>query len=541
MAKSESQTLKYERPLLFRVGLCLLSILTISLSKTSLACDMTKEDRNEIYINPDFNFLHYGSKSKSAGPITTEIVNCRKSEGKYLVFSLGLKKSSLISDVSHLSYDGRLISDKQCSIKYGSAVFPNMTSLEEKFQLDHQKQFKVLRSCLQFRIRDIDKEMIQFSPNQATCRVTPGPDSTFALDGNYCYIKVNPRTHLQVAVEVKQDCRDSKFLVANSISAQDLNIVANTWISGDESGQSHDLEYVRSFPIKMSLLPSKKLFPLADNNIKEEIQYPSSYNVSLEAGPIQFQKVGAGRFNFDFSLAVNNQGPESCVPGKPCSSNSNFNMPVGGEIQLSEVNADGTELVRRFPFLAVAPPQFQGILKNTYRPVIEDFEFKPGSKYQVTFTMTDPVEDFRRAQVKINSIKFELPKVSDSLPNIPSTPTMGNIRDFKVMDALPSGMTPGTVDSALSELNRILKDGKATVQWPQAFETVCSARGLQNCVELSRVSEVFNISVEFQAGKIDPNTNLLNVSDIVLGGESALGPLLRGSVEQLPSYVCGGQ
>jgi hypothetical protein len=240
-------------------------------------------------------------------------------------------------------------------------------------------------------------------------------------------------------------------------------------------------------------------------------------------------------------LAVNNQGPESCVPGKPCSSNSNFNMPVGGEIQLSEVNADGTELVRRFPFLAVAPPQFQGILKNTYRPVIEDFEFKPGSKYQVTFTMTDPVEDFRRAQVKINSIKFELPKVSDSLPNIPSTPTMGNIRDFKVMDALPSGMTPGTVDSALSELNRILKDGKATVQWPQAFETVCSARGLQNCVELSRVSEVFNISVEFQAGKIDPNTNLLNVSDIVLGGESALGPLVRGNVEHLPSYDCGGQ
>jgi hypothetical protein len=529
---------KLRRSCLALVSICL-TLFTLGFPKTSLACEMTKEDRNEIYINPDLNFLHYGSKSKSAGPITTEIVNCRKSDGKFLMLSLGLKNSSLISDVSHLSYDGRFVSDMQCSISHANSIFPNIASFEQRFKKNLQSQFKALRSCLYFRVRDFNKEPIHINNNQAACRVTPGPDATFALEGDFCFIKVNPRAHLQLAVEVKQECRNSDFLVAHNISAQDLNLVANTWIAGDDSGQSNDLEYVRSIPIKVSLLPSRKVLPVAENNIKEEIQYPSSYNVSINAGPIQLQKVGPGRFNFDFALAVNNQGREVCISDKPCSGPSNFNMPVGGEIELFEITSSGPELVRRYPFLAIVPPQFQGILKNTNRSVIEDFDFKPGSKYQIVFTMSDPAEDYRKAQVRVNSIKFELPKVSDSLPNIQPTPTLGNLREFRVMDSLPSGMTPKTVDSALSELNRILKDGKTTVQWPLSFDSYCSSENPQRCTDVSRVSDAFRISVLFQAGKVDADTNILNMSHFILSGESPLGPLYQGHVESLPSYQCG--
>ncbi|MFN8845452.1 MAG: hypothetical protein ACK5W9_01250 [Bdellovibrionales bacterium] len=496
---------------------------------------MLKPDKSEIYINPDLQYVHFGNKLETTGPITSEIFKCQKSSGKHLMFSIGVKRASVFSDVEHISYDGQY-KQNQCTFKNS-----NLDNADQDFekQVAHQihKQHHFIRSCLYLRVRDLGRTPLDFKPNQAACRMRAQTSGTIIMDGDYCFAKINRQQHLQLSVEVKQNCLNSEYLKSQNISAQDLDLVVNTWVAGDDSGVSSDLEYLRSIPVKVSLLPSSKLLSKSENLNKSEIEFPDTYNVNIHQGPFSLQNVGTDRFNIDYSLEVSNRSDDICVNGLPCTNVSNYTVPVAGQIELSEIINSQEEYIKSWPFLSQAPAQYQGVLKNSITPVIEKFKFDPRKIYQVTFKMLDPYEDYWFALNRIVAIKFNLPTPNESLDNIQSTPTTEVLGEFKALSSLPSSMVRHAISRSIEELNAVLRNGGNRNMWPPRYDNICFG-DVKNCSPLEKLPEIVNLKIRFRVKGVDPLSGKMIFQSIqIQKWEKGQKVKIKHS-ENLPEHSC---
>jgi hypothetical protein len=500
------------------------------------ACMMSKVDRNQIFMRPDLQFLHIGTKMSSMGPITSEINGCQKSEGQFLMFSIGVKRPGLVTDVDNISYDG-IISENSCRIE--RSTFKGGYSQKEEAQAII-KQLAAVRQCLYLRVRNLNEKPIEFEPEQTACKVTEQKDKTIILQGDYCFLPVQSDTQLQVSIETKQECLKPEYLAKKKISAQDIEIVANAWLAEDNSGSSTSIEYLQSMSVRFGILASEKTIPLAENFIKKEVQYPTQYNVDINPGSLILQKVGDRRYNIDFSLEVKNRTKEVCVADQACSSVANYQAPVAGQVELFELQGTKPEYMYGWPFLAVAAPQYQGLVKNVIRPTLEKKEFEPNSKYRLVYTMYNPEQDYRSALKKLQARQFTVPSVSETLESLPMAPVMGSNSMQQNMPGFPTSMLLEAAYNVTTEFRKATRQGKDTILWPLYYTQICNGVGdskAMRCVEARSLPEVVTITIDFTTGKLDPGTSILALKTISATKKSTILPELS-DLNSLPRYRC---
>lgn len=519
---------------LLNTKLILSTALTTALfSITSQACEMSKETVKGIYIQPDSQYLHFGEGPETHGPITANIYKCQKSAGKYLMFSLGTARPGLASDVSNITYDGK-ITKQNCRIENSNFVKEDLNTLVES---SLRKQFQTIRQCLYLRVRDLNRTPIQFKQKQTSCRMKEQTNGTVTMEGDYCFIKINPRQELQVSIEVKQDCLNPEFLAYSKIDLQDINLFMNAWITSDDSGVDPDAQYIRSLPSRAVFLPSTKNLKLSENPSRPEIAFPSTYKTDINPGNITIQKTGVNRYNLDFSLEVQNRSQSTCVQNLPCTSPSNYQAPVAGEVELNQIINGKKEYVTSYWHIGEAPAQWQGLLKNENLTILENVELKKGQQYEMTFTMLDPYDDYRLALRKRSEIKFNLPTPNETLDNVQPTPIMDNSRSMDGLSPINTSMIKFSVDSMIEQLNTALRSSRVSIFWPQIYSQSCVPSTGQ-CLSLGKGPALVDIKVQFTLGDLDPNTQVFKLQNIQIKKQSSVMASYQKSVKALPTYKC---
>jgi len=497
-----------------------------------LACRMSREGKQNFFINPELQVSGIFSDAQRRPANPSLVDRCQPNAGKFMMISTGIRVPSANSDTADISFDGTLL-ENACSIKNSLSFLGPQSFSEKKANFDNRYHF--LRKCTHIQVYDTEKSKIQFNPNQRACKITSLGEGILRLDGEYCFLKIHPSNRFAVQIVINDECKTDATLTSHEIYYQDIEGVINTYVVGDDSGLSTDIDPLGSNRFRIFIQPPSRLFPLSEAFDQETPRFVTTYAPDLNLGPVKIR----GQNNIWFlslGLEANNRNPKNCI-SKACNQISNFSVPVVGEVELFRKAKDRFNSIDNWWFAALLEPNYQGILRNAERNIM-DLGILENDEFKLTVTFVDPYEDFNLFVSQIQQFLIDLKSVNGTagIDVIQPINPLAQLIGLRYLDGLPNLRSPDMAEElgrVIDSLNRL----GLHRQWPSYFSKVCNS-SLSTCVNAGRSRFYLRLSLEFQIGEGTSASGHLNLKNLRVRRESAVDKSFYKPVMALPEVSC---
>ncbi|QDK37259.1 hypothetical protein [Bdellovibrio sp. NC01] len=498
-------------------------------------CKMSRDPKMNFAISTETQSITGFGEAADTPQAPSVIERCQTDSGKYLMFSLGVRRPTLNSDVADVSFDGQLI-DTKCSV--ANSFLKDQPDYQERAQVI-DKQYKALRACTFLQIYDLDNKPIDFTPSQDHCQISRQQNGTLKMEGDYCFLRIRPNNRFAVTTIIKDECRNAAYMSAHGIEPQDIEASLNAYVVGDASGISTDVDPIGATKTRIYIAPHSKLLKLSEDFGAETPRFPTEFNADVHMGELKIR--GANEtFTVDMSLLVDNRSKKSCYNGM-CASPSDFDVPVVGEVELSEVRRDGTlNYMDSWWHAGLANPRWMGLMKSGPH-ILNETELKPGMRYHMTVTFVDPLEDFTLFTKDIQQMVIDLKTLQGTagLDVITPLASLGNLTGLVGLDNLPSMSSPN-MDTEMERILKTLEKLGKDRNWPSYFDDICNS-SRASCVKAGKSKFYSKLSVEFTIGELDPNEGIWTLKDYVVKRESPVFGNYTTRPEALPTVTCEAQ
>jgi hypothetical protein len=515
--------------LFYFVGL----ILAPMVPTASEACTMSRDPKANIYFRYDSGaFGFYGGGNETPPPSAVD--NCQGNEGKFLMITTGVRRQGFSSDVDQVSFDGTW-RESQCRLADSPVPLPVDSAATTAVI---KEQHRILRSCVGVAVSSVGNTRLDVPPNPK-CKVNRVSPKEVVITGDACFVPILPRMRLAVGLKINPECATAAFLRENSIPAMDVEAVLSTFVAGDATGFSPDVESVGFRRFRVTVTPDEKLMPLAEEISEGRPRFPSTYIGDIHPGDVTVQEIGDREFSLRFSWLMRNVAPSRCLDGV-CASPAGFSLPTAAEVRLFRVVGDERESIHDWMQSEVVFPQWNGLVPGD-AVQLEPGKLEIGGRYVVQARFIDPYEDYRLAESRVQQLLIDLSSFSGK----PGVGQIGSIEGLTPLTGLPNlGAMPqlGVADpnSLLNQFQsalRFLGRFQAERSWPQFFEQICDITG-QNCLPAGKQPKYTEVETEFTLGDLDPMTAEAKLTDIRIRRTSPLGGNYDQAVNGLPRIAC---
>jgi hypothetical protein len=501
-------------------------------------CRMSRDPKANYFISPEGQTSGIFSDNSNRPQAPSTIDKCPEESGHFMMFAYGVLRTGINSDVSDVTIDGNIF-DTKCSIQ--NSPGPVGSSFVNEKLLVNTK-LKALRACTFLQVADLDRNPLDYKPNQTTCKITSMGQGLVRAEGQYCFFRIRPNNRFAVNVVVKDECKDANYLKQNGINPQDIEASLNAYVVGDDSGYSSDVTAIGTRQMRFYIQPSSQLMPLSEDNGPDVPRFAAEYNADIHMGDLRMAGGNGNTDGFTIlpSLLVSNTGSPKCAQGF-CAGPADFDVPVVGEFALYKVGANGaTEMIDSWWAGALAQPQWQGLL-HLVGHTINESELHTGDRYQLTVTFVDPYDDFTLYSKYFEQLMIDLHSTEgtagiDTIAPISSLAPLGGVSGLFGLPTLSGPDENIDLSNILTALRK-LGDNR---QWPTYYDNICNANH-QSCVKSGKVKFFNKLTTNFTLGNYDASIDSWEIKNLSVARQSPVFNNYSKGTSALPSVQCGGQ
>lgn len=502
-------------------------------------CQMSKDFKFNFFISTDNkNSGLYGAMADRIPP--TVVSNCRGASGKFLGFGLGLRQPYFSSDAADVSFDGD-IRKEICEIK--NSTFEDPMTFDEKKQL-FDEQFKLLRQCTYLEITHLDAKPIQFNPNQNHCKMTKLPNGKVKAEGDFCYIRINPELRVALSVILRPECASSEFLVKNKLQYRDLEALLQAFVVEDDKSLVTE-NMIGTTKVRLSMMPESSAISVNQDAGPETAQFPTTFTADIHQGPIIIRDGSFGddkKTFFDLSLMLDTRSARKCGRSGACVGPGDYQIPVAGEVELSEITASGKKQFLDSwyagnPTDPFAKGHWQGIFRFG-RKVSEGLEMQIGKTYEVQVNFYNPSDDYIMLIKGWEQILVDLTLMNGTagkdfiqpmnalnsllgLPEIPILPQLGSTE----------------IEDQIEKVRQIMQKLGQDQTFPPYYLQVCDPL-MRSCQKMNSHSKYLTLTTRFTIEGISDEDGSYILSKIQTNRDSHFLKNYRKTPTALPKLVC---
>ncbi|MCX7979123.1 MAG: hypothetical protein N2578_08980, partial [Bdellovibrionaceae bacterium] len=511
----------------------LVSLASLSYCSSAWACKMSRDPKYNYFTSYESGTrsMFYEASLRQHSP--TVIERCGQSGGKKLLLALGVRAQSFQSDVSEISFDGKF-SPERCELL--NSLSKNSVDAEARTGA-LERQFRALRTCANIQVYDLDGRHISYRPNQARCKITSIGNGVLQLEGDFCFLDVNPRNRFAVLTNIKPECADAKFLKKHNIQPQDIEGTLNAFLTGDDSGFSTDVDPLGSSRVRLYIQPGRDLMPLTEAYSDSMARFPTEYAADINIGHLKIRGSDQN-YMVDLSVEVDNRGAPRCSRSF-CAAPNDFTIPVVGEVELVQMLPGGrSRFIDSWWHAGFAHPQWQGLVRSFERN-LNEITMSKGERYQLTVTFYDPFEDWQLFAKAAEQFLIDLRGTQGTAGIDMIAPLQGlqSLMGLPLLEALPSLRSPDMTQ----EMERILYALRTLGQdrqWPSYYERACDTE-MSSCVRPGKVKFMVKVGVRFTVEGWNAADNIVQLRDYEVFRESSYLPGYTRRVKSLAEVRCG--
>lgn len=463
-------------------------IITIihALLSTVFACKLSSNSKElNITFSPFQNskFIYNEKGNELKDGIKFDITDCTTpaANNEYLMISLGIENNMFDDSVQSFSInDINTINSKNtkyCRIenKYNDNSSISVDFLHKRL-LNRRELFT---KCTELKITDHSEKGLNIPEKQNGCIVNKIDEQTAIFEGYFCFTKPHIDSRLELKLSVKDKCLDKEFYKEQSMELQDVLATLDFYISGDDSGNSPKLKFIKDYKIKLTttaegIIDSEKTVLINDP------KWPTEWHVSdTQMGKIKVSGHGNELIKIDSSIFINNTCKKTCINGL-CSSPCSYNQPIVGEYQLHEINKDGKkEFISLWYDGGITPSNWSGLI-NGAGHLLPKSTLKDKTVYELEINLED--QEYYYLMFK-NSITSRLKLNNKTIPKINREASilksLDEFNSIEVLDSLPvfpvfdylrfTGNTHVAVKNSVNSISRVFKD----FLWPPHIQKYC--------------------------------------------------------------------
>ncbi len=474
----------------------------------------------------------YGTGDSST-LLPQSIDKCDQEAGNYLMFSKGVFMPSIVSDVADVSLDGKIPDNNKCRIE--NALFNKDWNLDQKKSLV-QKQHAFLSKCAFITVADMTGRPLRYRNNQKFCKITAQGPSAARLEGDYCFLQINPSYNLAITMGLKPECANEEVLRELQLDYGDIEATLNSYIAGDDSGLSTDLTPIGAGKYRFTLQAPEEMTPLSEDLGTESPRFPSTYSVNINPGQLKFSPAGEERITLDMYLSVDNTPGNECK-NKPCAHPSNYNVPVAAEVEIFRRMSNGKyQSIDGWPIGGIAQGNWRGLFRLPQK-TIDGIDFKKGERYKMVVTMIDPYDDYYLFIAQSTQFLIDITGANGvaGLDSIPSLSPLMSIAGLPPITGLPS-LASQDLNQDIQISLKYFKRLGMTRLWPTYFSTLCDPSH-EKCYAAGKQKFWNKFTTEFEVGDLN-DENVFELSGVRVLKESPGSVILNKELSDFPTYTC---
>ncbi|MGE9744692.1 hypothetical protein [Bdellovibrio bacteriovorus] len=461
------------------------------------------------------------------------IDKCTESAGSFLMLSKGVYMPSDVSDVADISLDGDLPDENICKIE--NPIFSKPMDHNQKKSLV-KRQHKFLQQCAFVTVAEVNGRPLRYKANQDYCKTTAQGPSMVQMEGEYCFLTINPSYNLSITMGLKPECANPEKMKELGLEFGDIEAALNSYVAGDDSGLSPDVTAIGSSRYRFTLQAPANMMEMSEDVGLEAPRFPTTYNAEFNIGDLQFRQAGEERVDLNMYLSVDNRQPLFCNQAGLCTAPSAYNIPVAAEVEVYKIGSQKTTYIDGWNSGGTIQGNWQGLMRFPQQS-IDGLNFVKGERYKVVVTMIDPFEDFYIYLNRAEQFLIDLKAANGvaGLDQIQSIQPLADLLGLPRLTGLPH-ISSGDLNSDLDMSLGYFKKLGATRLWPTYYERLCDPSHGQ-CY-LSGKQKFWNrFSAEFTVGEVGQGGNF-DLSDIRVIKESPAGVVMNKQVQTLPRYRC---
>ncbi len=495
-------------------------------------CIMGEDGKMQLFLSPENKT--WGNFSGKEDVFPSTVSRCKEDASRYLMLTLGVARSGKQSNLKEV-YIFDNYKPEKCELKNSLSILGMMEPLAQEH---FSQQYKLLRSCFELKVDDINGLPLVFKENQEHCQIKKSPEGGVTLNGDLCFLKISSRSQFAILPVIKNECRDADYLKKLGLMPQDLEASLDVLVAGDDTGNSMDLTQIGSRPILLNVAPPSKLAKLSEDFGPEMPRFVTDYSADVDWGKVSIRPGKTTQINL--SVLASNISDKNCQ-GDDCFRMSNYVQPVFGQVEVFEMkNSNKPVLIEEWWDGGFAAANWQGFVTGTGYATNEEL-FTPGKKYRIQMTFQNPTDDFEIYLSGLNQILINLSAMTGGVVGIDVIP---GLQTLKQLGVFPPFMGTGGLkgDDQGVNLGQIIKGLSGIISshvWPTYFEKVCDPTKA-SCLKLGKQKFYQRLSMEFTAGETDISTGEMSLEDLNLQKESTVFHSYNMTSKAFPEFRCGG-
>ncbi|MFG1485665.1 hypothetical protein [Halobacteriovorax sp. RZ-2] len=461
-------------------------LILLFLTFNTLACLVASAPKNiNISISPLSKGLYIyddsGTKREEMPNILASNCLTAASNNHYTMITVGIENYVLTD--KFLTYS---INDK---VTYGSKDFCRIENLENingttKDEREQRllKRRRIMNRCLEFEVNDVAESGIEFPKTQSGCKVTRIDKNKARFQGYYCFFKPSTDSAYIIKPIINEACLTNDFYTENEFELQDILASIGIYVSGDATGRSPDLKYVKDFKLRLNQSPEGIL--AVNKTIEpDEPKFPIKWPVNdIQLGKLYLttSKDTKNSAYFGVPLFVRNTCEKKCEQGKPCTAPCNYTQPIAAEFVLTQLAGNGKKhYVTSWFDGGIAPANWTGLINGIGTQITSNY-FEVGKDYELEVILDDQEYNFMMFKGRIKSRLNLRPTTIPAINR--EGRTIGEISPFskvEVLKSLPSypvfdaikftGNSHLGVKNTVNSISRVFDDPV----WPPYFSDYC--------------------------------------------------------------------
>lgn len=386
-----------------------------------------------------------------------------------------------------------------CQINNVPEISETQPSSERYERLLRRRQF--LNECLQIQVTDFSPAGIQYPEEQPNCTIEKVSAHSVNFTGAFCFFKPSQVSNFSVHPQIRKSCRNEETLkeLFNTTVLEDFNLMLNTYIAGDSSGNSPDLTAKSVTQLRLSYNPLESLIPVSEDFGELIPRWPEQWNASnVHFGPLEIRTNNRNYDAIKLPFVVDNRCERTCEDSI-CTSNCDYAQPFAAEFTLYEVINGRKEFIRMWYDGAKIPAQYQGMVYGLGKEIPKNV-FEPGKRYRIHARFLNPNLEYQffagrvarviglrtnhigemRGASRVRRIPF-INTIADHEP-IPRVPTISGLN----FNYRPFGEFSGVLNAFRSHLHNAF--------WPPEISHICSTDSTR-CEVVDR--DIINLELDF--------------------------------------------
>lgn len=430
--------------------------------------------------------------------------------------------------------------ESSCSIVNSESV--QAVSFEKKSESLNEKR-NFIDNCLQVRVADQSEQPLAFVENHL-CRfeISKKNRSEAVFSGQLCLLKTNPNSNFKFKTVLRPECLSSQHLQKLGIPRMDVETRLGVYQVSDSTGRPHNFNIVTKRDTRWTLMPPKGLMPLSQSQDGSDLEYSSTLTTNVDQGPIAIRPIGNDRAVIDVKFLAQNFGQRVC-DANVCSGPADFNTPLVGRTRLYKIQKSRKVLIHEWDSTYRLPPQWIGIAnplfnielgKPTSSVIIpealqSDEHFEIETEFYEPKSYLDSIANLDLTEMTNFEDTISFDPGAETLPRLPS---LGRLQLRQKLPSLPS------VHLGYSTSNVDIPSLIHSAEWSHYYDRVCDNKN-RNCSKLRADGSAFLVlKTHFKVDGKDPESGLLNISNIEIEKSSDTFGSKKVKVQTLPSRQC---